>query len=89
MLRINFAPLSTAASRMRMCAEPMRLDYESTAVALLAAIDSSEAVDIELSTHTALSTWRENLRARSFDCAAHSFYGESFYGEGVLEPAAT
>jgi hypothetical protein len=84
MLRIYCAMLSTAASRVRMCAEAMGLDYEPTAVALLAAIDPSEAVDVELSTHAALSTWREKLRARPFDCAVHSFYGE-----GVLEPAAT
>lgn len=146
MPKIYYSPLSTAASRVRMCAEAIGLDYEPIAVdlrrgeqrsadcleinpfgkvpvidddgfclfesnaimkclccksgsdlypdtckgraiadlALLATIDPSEAVDIELSTYAALSTWREKLRAKPFYRAVHSFYGE-----GVLEPAAT
>ena len=53
-------------------------------LAVLTTIDPSEAVDIELSTFAALSTWREKLRAQPFYRAVHNFYGE-----GVLEPAAT
>lgn len=53
-------------------------------LAVLATIDPSEAVDIELSTYSALFTWCEKLRAKPFYRAVHSFYGE-----GVLEPAAT
>jgi glutathione S-transferase len=52
--------------------------------AVLATIDPSEAVEIELSEYAALTTWRENLRAKPFYRAVHSYYGE-----GVLEPTAT
>lgn len=50
-------------------------DMSLADIVLLATLDPSEALQIDLSPYPALTAWRERLRAQSFYTETHSHYG--------------
>ena len=71
---------------VRFAASRFVAGYEMTIadLAVLTALDASEACGIELSGFAALYTWREQLRALPFYRAVHHYYGQ-----GVLPDPAS
>ncbi len=46
-------------------------------ISLLATIDPSELIEVNLKTYPKLTAWRDSLKAQSFYQKVHKFYGES------------
>jgi len=48
-------------------------------IALLATMDPTEILEVDLSTYPKLAAWREDLRGRDFYTRVHAHYGEGFF----------
>ncbi len=46
-------------------------------ICLLATVDPSEVIEVNLKTYPKLTVWRDSLKAQSFYQKVHKFYGES------------
>ncbi len=46
-------------------------------ISLLATVDPSEVIDVDLKAYPKLTIWRDSLRSQSFYQKIHKFYGES------------
>ena len=50
-------------------------------IALLAALDPCELIEVDLAPYSALGEWREKLRTRDWYLACHRYYGEGLIPE--------
>lgn len=54
-------------------------DLSLADIALLASMDPTEILEVDLSSYPKLAAWREGLRGRDFYTRVHAYYGEGFF----------